>query len=147
MKDFFIELFEYSHESNQKLANVFTSNASKPSERATKLYNHVLNVHQVWNGRIESNQKPFGGWDIHSPQDYVTIDKMNYENSLLILNKYDLNATIRYLNTKGEPFNNSVRDILFHIINHSTYHRGQIATDFRLNGLEPVATDYIFFKR
>ncbi|QLH28398.1 MAG: hypothetical protein HWD63_02710 [Candidatus Parvibacillus calidus] len=39
-----------------------------------------------------------------------------------------------------------MKDIIFHIINHSTYHRGQIAMEFRQSGLEPLNTDYIFYK-
>jgi uncharacterized damage-inducible protein DinB len=44
-------------------------------------------------------------------------------------------------------FTNTIKDILFHIINHSTNHRGQIAVDFRNNGLEPLVLDYVFYKR
>ena len=50
-------------------------------------------------------------------------------------------------NSKGETFSNKIKDILFHIINHSTYHRAQIATDLKQNGIEPINTDYIFYKR
>ena len=72
---------------------------------------------------------------------------MNYEHSLHILDKFDLTATMSYTNSKGQTFSNSIRDILFHVINHSTYHRAQIATEFKQNGLEPLVTDYIFYKR
>jgi len=148
MKNFFLELFEHNHICNQKLGTIFLSHSAEVSEKASKLYNHILNVHQIWNCRIELNQTPFkSGWEIHLLEEYSRIDKMNYDNSLLILDKHDLNASINYLSAKGEPFVNSVRDILFHIINHSTYHRGQIAADLRSSGLEPVATDYILFKR
>lgn len=58
-----------------------------------------------------------------------------------------LKKKISYKNSRGERFENSVRDILFHVINHSTYHRGQIATDCKLHGMTPLATDYIFYKR
>ncbi len=44
-------------------------------------------------------------------------------------------------------FTNVIQDVLFHFINHSTYHRGQIAIQMKEAGLEPIATDYIFFKR
>ncbi|MCF8317339.1 MAG: hypothetical protein K9I02_01220 [Haliscomenobacter sp.] len=54
---------------------------------------------------------------------------------------------INYSNSKGQLFSNSIQDMLFHIINHSTYHRGQVATEFKRQGLEPLVTDYIFFKR
>ena len=48
---------------------------------------------------------------------------------------------------KGNLFENKIDDILFHIINHSTYHRGQIMMLFRESGLEPIFSDYIFHKR
>lgn len=147
MKQFFKELFEYSHHFNQKLGDVFNDNPDKTSEKAIKLYNHILNAHQIWNNRIEPKQTAFGVWEIHNVQNLKNIDEKNYEHSLFIIDKFDLNDTVNYTNTKGQTFSNSIRDILFHVINHSTYHRGQIATDFKQNGLDPLITDYIFYKR
>lgn len=147
MKPFFKELLEYSHHFNQKLCDAFNDNAGKTSEKAVKLYSHILNAHRIWNNRIEPKQTVFGVWDIHPIQDCRNIDNLNYEQSLLILDQFDLDETINYTNTKGQAFNNNIRDIIFHVINHSTYHRGQIATEFRQNGLEPLITDYIFYKR
>lgn len=34
-----------------------------------------------------------------------------------------------------------------HVVNHATYHRGQVATMFRQLGLKPVGTDFITFAR
>lgn len=147
MKQFFRELFEYGHHFNQKLGDVFNDRPDKTSEKAVKLYNHLLNAHQIWNNRIDPKQTTFGIWEIHPIQDCKEIDKQNYEHSLLILDEFDLNDTMNYGNTRGQKFSNSIRDIFFHVVNHSTYHRGQIATEFREHGLEPLATDYIFYKR
>ncbi|MCH7396746.1 hypothetical protein MM236_02050 [Belliella sp. DSM 107340] len=61
--------------------------------------------------------------------------------------KFDFNITADYSNSKGQKYSSSVRDILFHIINHSTYHRSQIASELKNQGIEPLITDYIFFKR
>ncbi len=144
MKTFFKELFEYGYHFNQKLGDAFITNPDRISEKSVKLYNHILNAHQIWNNRIEPKQPALGVWEIHPIQNCKDIDKINYENSLLILDKFDLNDTINYTNTKGR---NSIRDILFHIVNHSTYHRGQIATEFKQNGIDPLVTDYIFHKR
>jgi uncharacterized damage-inducible protein DinB len=44
-------------------------------------------------------------------------------------------------------FSNDIKSIIFHVINHSTYHRGQIASEFKQNGLDPMVTDYILYKR
>lgn len=137
MKQFFKELLKYNHHFNQKLWGVFAEHPDKASVKAAGLYNHILNAHQIWNNRIDPQQTPFGVWELHSIRDCKDIDKTNYERSLLLLERVDLNESVDYTNSKGQVFNNNVRDILFHIINHSTYHRGQIATEFRLHGLEP----------
>ena len=147
MKSFFIELFEYSHYANQKLWETFIDNAGKTPANTIRLYSHILNAHRVWNNRIEPKQTPFGIWEIHLIQDCKDIDRMNYEHSLLILEKFNLDETINYTTSAGQSFSNTVRDILFQVVNHSTYHRGQIAIEFRQNGLDPLLTDYIFFKR
>ncbi|WP_414711827.1 DinB family protein [Sphingobacterium sp. UBA1498] len=44
-------------------------------------------------------------------------------------------------------FHNKVNDILLHVFNHGTYHRAQIASEMRRNGVEPINTDYITFIR
>ncbi len=147
MKSFFTELFEYQHHYNQALGNIFQDNPGKTSAKALQLYNHILNAHQIWNNRIYPQQPTFGVWDIHPTAACKSIDQDNYAHSILIMDNVDLNTNIDYTNTKGLTFNNSIRDVLFHIINHSTYHRAQIATEFKQNSLEPLNTDFIFYKR
>jgi|SRR5688572_7228521 len=147
MIPFFKELFGYNHHFNQRLATVFMEHADKTPEKSVKWFSHILNAHQVWNSRIISDINKFGVWELHSVDELIEIDETNYANSIKILDQGNLETEIRYVTSKGDPFTNSTRDILFHIINHSTYHRGQIAADFRQQGLEPIVTDYIFYKR
>jgi len=147
MKTLFTELFEYSHHYNQKLYDVFKEGPDKTSEKAVKLFNHILNAHHIWNHRIEFKPTRFGVWEMHALQDLKSMDQTNYEQTLQILDACDFQSTIHYVTSNGQPFSNTIRDILFHTVNHSTYHRGQIATAFKLNGLDPLATDYILFKR
>jgi uncharacterized damage-inducible protein DinB len=75
------------------------------------------------------------------------MDNTNFHRSLHLLDTIALESTVNYSNSKGAHFQNSVRDVFYHIINHSSYHRAQIATLFKQGGLEPINTDYIFFKR
>ena len=75
------------------------------------------------------------------------MDEENYRNTMYIFGSRDINQSISYKNTQGEEFGNLIRDILFHIINHSTHHKGQIVSDFRQMGIPPLVTDYIFYKR
>jgi len=113
MKTFFKELFQYNNHFNQEVISVVTENPEKVSEKCIKLLSHILNVHQIWNCRIQSGQLPYGSWEIHPIQAFHEIDRKNFEHSILILDKFELTQPLRYLNSKGQILNNSVRDILF----------------------------------
>jgi uncharacterized damage-inducible protein DinB len=147
MIPFFKELFEYNHHFNQKLASVFSEEPDKIPEKSIKWFSHILNAHRVWNSRILPVEDKFGVWQMHEVNELMEIDRTNYIDSLKILDRENMESEIQYLTSKGDPFTNTVRDILFHVINHSTYHRGQIAADFRQHNLEPIVSDYIFYKR
>jgi uncharacterized damage-inducible protein DinB len=53
-----------------------------------------------------------------------------------------------YQNTKKEQFKQPVWQMLLHIANHGTYHRGQLVTLLRQLGVEQIPqTDFIVFSR
>jgi uncharacterized damage-inducible protein DinB len=53
-----------------------------------------------------------------------------------------------YQNTKKEHFKQPVYQMLLHVANHGTYHRGQLITMLRQAGVEQVpATDFIIYTR
>jgi uncharacterized damage-inducible protein DinB len=147
MKQFFRELFDYSHHYNQRLADIFLDNSGQVSEKSVKLFNHILNAHQIWNNRIDPIAPTCQVWALHPLDELKGIEQNNYERTVQLLDHVNLERTLDYATGDGLRFSNSVRDILFHVINHSTYHRGQIAAEFRANGIEPLATDFILFKR
>lgn len=56
--------------------------------------------------------------------------------------------TIVYKNMKGDAYENSVEEILYHLVNHGSYHRGQIITLLRESGVtQLVSTDLIAWFR
>jgi uncharacterized damage-inducible protein DinB len=57
----------------------------------------------------------------------------------------DPNRVIEYKNLKGDAFAKPVWEILLHVVNHGTYHRGQIAAMLRQLGHVPPSTDFIYF--
>lgn len=147
MTNFFKELFTYNHHYNQQLADIFIEKAGKTSEKSLAWFNHILNAHQLWNSRILSEQTAIRPWDLRSTAELKKIDSANYACSVKILDSIELHRPVHYTTSNGQGFTNTAKDILFHVVNHSTYHRGQIAADFRQQGIEPPATDYIFYKR
>ena len=146
MKDHFKDLLEYNLHFNQLLIQNFLDNNPVWSEKGKNLLNHILNAHQIWNARI-LNQDTFGVWQINPDEKLLENNQSNFENSFKILSERNLDEIIVYRNSKGDEFQNSIREIFFHFINHSTYHRGQIAMLMKQAGLEPINTDYIFYKR
>jgi uncharacterized damage-inducible protein DinB len=57
-------------------------------------------------------------------------------------------SKISYNNIKGDPYDNIAEDILFHLVNHGTYHRGQIITMLReLEIVQVPNTDLVNFLR
>lgn len=146
MKEEFKELFKYNNYFNQKLIALFSENLQSISDKNMKLINHLINAQQVWSARI-TNEKEFEVWQINNWNELSNIDNQNYSESLKIIDNNNLDNIIEYKNSKGIKFSNKIKDILFHVINHSTYHRAQIATELKNCGIEPINTDYIFYKR
>ena len=63
------------------------------------------------------------------------------------LNETDLEGKREYVTTEGKPYSNGLQDMLLHLINHSSYHRGQVASLLRQVGATPLATDLILYLR
>ncbi|MBT1708269.1 damage-inducible protein DinB [Fulvivirgaceae bacterium PWU5] len=142
---FLEELFTYNNSVNKALIEAMTQHADQVSEKCVKLFSHILNAHQIWNYRIDKKPNPFGVWQVHSLDQLQTIDTENHHHTLRILTTIGPDEITEYT-FRGDVFRHPVRDLLFHALNHATYHRGQIATEFRQTGLEPLATDYILYK-
>ncbi|HEY6293500.1 MAG TPA: DinB family protein [Terriglobia bacterium] len=54
-----------------------------------------------------------------------------------------LERPLSYTNMKGENWTYPLGDTLFHVVNHQTYHRGQITTLLRQLGASAPAIDYL----
>ncbi len=50
---------------------------------------------------------------------------------------------LTYVNIKGETWTYPLWQTLFHLVNHQTYHRGQVTTLLRQFGVKAVATDFL----
>ena len=58
-----------------------------------------------------------------------------------------IESVLHYRSQKGDPFAMPLGGLLVHCANHSTYHRGQLATMLRQVGAAPPSTDYVQFLR
>jgi uncharacterized damage-inducible protein DinB len=56
-----------------------------------------------------------------------------------------LGAQLSYVNQRGQTWTYPLWQMMVHVVNHSTYHRGQITTLLRQLGARPVMTDFLFY--
>jgi uncharacterized damage-inducible protein DinB len=59
----------------------------------------------------------------------------------------DLERVAQYKALDGTPFESPVWQIVLHVVNHATLHRGQVMAMLRQLGAKPPATDLIYFYR
>lgn len=59
----------------------------------------------------------------------------------------DLDRVIAYRDTRGVPYSNPLSALLQHLVNHGTYHRGQVTTLLRQIGVKAATLDLIYYFR
>ncbi len=116
-------------------------------EKAFEWMTHVCEAHYIWNQRVQKKDIDIKPYKNISMEDLQKLNETNYADTLQLLKTIDLNEYISYQNLKGDQYKNKIHDILYHVINHSTYHRAQIATVLKENGVKVPSTDYIFYVR
>ncbi|MDX1477362.1 MAG: DinB family protein [Saprospiraceae bacterium] len=146
MKVFLKGQLAYNHAINQAVIGYFEENTGGLSERAIKLMSHVLLVHKLWNHMITQDAPVRDWWAPLAVEDMRNLDVENKDTTTKILDELAADAVITVPNPRGGSTDFQMGDIVFHIFNHSNYHRGQINTELRTLGLEPLKTDYIFWK-
>jgi len=56
-------------------------------------------------------------------------------------------AQIAYSDLEGNPWQQPLLEVIFHVVNHATHHRGQVAGFLRSLGHAPPVTDLAYFYR
>jgi uncharacterized damage-inducible protein DinB len=117
------------------------ADAPNADARVEEIMYHILGAQQIWIDRIK-------GRPVNVPEKFSSPEERHdrlqklYDEYLELLSwtqPDELDGVIEYRDLKGNPW----RDIIVHVCNHGTYHRGQIALLVRGGGDVPLATDYI----
>lgn len=147
MKPFFIDKFEYNFYANESLISLVKEQPSAYKDEIASLYSHILNAQQIWNERILKNQSKIDVWSVLELSELDVINQNVLAESISIVKTLNLQSDFSYKNSRGAVFQNKIEEVLYHIVNHGTYHRGQIITLLKQQGVSVVSTDYIFYKR
>jgi uncharacterized damage-inducible protein DinB len=161
MKELLKQLAVYNHWANQKLTDLILSlpeekqTAEVPSS-FTSLYKTVLHMwdaESIWWQRVKLHEK------LIVPSENFKGSMKDVVNGLLQQNQQwidwiqaasdaALEHVFQYYTLKKEYFKQPVFQVLQHVFNHGTYHRGQLVNILRQLRVEKIPqTDMILWSR
>lgn len=142
-------MFSYERWANAEALKALKNSGNVP-EKCIKLFSHIISAQWLWLERLKSEEQSYAVWpDFTWQQCEEMLPQLAkaWDDYLSALNLEDLGRIVAYRNSKGETWSNSVGDILTHVILHSAYHRGQLASQLRGGGESPPYTDFIHCAR
>jgi len=151
-------LFTYNNWANQRMLaavkSLETSDFARDLQTSYRSVQgtlvHILWAEWLWLQRWqgESPKRVFASGEfpdagaIEAAWANLERDRQAFMNSLT---DERLKTRIAYENLRGQRYEYSLAHMMQHLVNHSTYHRGQIVTLLRQLGQTPPATDFLVF--
>jgi uncharacterized damage-inducible protein DinB len=161
MKELFVQYAVYNTWANSLLVATIEALPAEQQQAEVKssfpsLYKtvlHLLDAESIWWQRIKLQEKITvpsenftGSMDDLSKQ--LFIQNKQWQEWVSSLNENGLQHEFIYMNSKKERFKQPVFQMLLHLFNHGTYHRGQLVDILRQLGVEKIpATDFIVWSR
>jgi uncharacterized damage-inducible protein DinB len=111
---------------------------------------HILSAEWVWMKRCNGVSPK----QMMNPQEFPDLQSMRHRWAEVDLeirklgdssSEESLEKVIAYTNFRGEVWRYTMAQIFQHVVNHSTYHRGQVTTLLRAHGANPCMTDYLYY--
>ena len=109
---------------------------------------HIYLAERLWFGRVHGNSVPslstaaFAETAVEWPE-----LQTQWEAWADALTDADTDRAIEYKLLSGAPGASQVKQIVTHLVNHATLHRGQIVGMIRQLGVQPPATDILWYYR
>ena len=156
----FRTLYEYDSWANARVLNAcqslsheqFTRDLGNSFGSVRNTLVHILGAQMIWIARLTGGE-PVG---MPNPDGYPDLAAVRAKWAEVepVLSSYvsgvtaeDAERMLEYRNLKGIQFRDPIGNILQHLANHGSYHRGQVTTLLRQLGATPVSTDMIGFYR
>jgi uncharacterized damage-inducible protein DinB len=112
---------------------------------------HVFAADRIWYSRVVGPPQDY----FTRPEDY-TLDVLRGEWPRLLerwqafaegIGQETVESVIRYKDLRGNEHGQPLWQILLHMVNHGTHHRGQVSGFLRAMARRPPATDLIYYYR
>jgi uncharacterized damage-inducible protein DinB len=114
---------------------------------------HIWDAESIWWQRIklvDNTERPSEHFQegIEFLRKKILAQSLLWQEFVSNASELQFNHEFAYQNTKKERFKQPVHEVLVHLFNHGTYHRGQLVTMLRELGVAKIpATDFILFCR
>lgn len=142
------ELFIYNDWANRRIVAALKANKSEKSQR---ILAHLLVTEREYFERLYGKDSTgFDFWQNLSVEDCGRLARDNAESYERILKLFDdegLGQIAKYKTSEGAAHENSFRELLTHVLFHSSIHRGNIILKMREENYAPPAIDYIIYLR
>ncbi len=144
------EFARYNTWANRRTADMIAKLNGEQVGPPLRLFSHLLRAEAVWLGRMQGKaDAALPIWEVDTLS--VCCERLEANAAALEgmsrLPADDFTRRAGYTNSQGTEYHTSVADILSHVFNHGTHHRGQIALLVREAGSVPAPLDYIAYVR
>jgi len=150
--DHFHEVLQYDRWANDLALESIESvpadrRSGKAWDRLRALVPHNLIAKRVWRWRIleqayESPATWFPALTIDETRALIADVEPQWGEFLGSLTDEDLERSVSYRTTDGAAHSGLIRQLVNHVFNHATYHRGQVARLVIEHGGRRIDTDY-----
>ena len=150
----------YNYWANEKLATVisglgeplFFQQVPSSFPNLFETIEHIWQAELVWRQRIlqtaPSKKPEFSSKDMKALLETLLLESKQWQAFIGQTSEEKLLEMVPYNNWQGLPFTTPLWQIVQHIFNHSTFHRGQLVTMLRHLGVTALpSTDYITYTR
>jgi uncharacterized damage-inducible protein DinB len=113
---------------------------------------HIYGAESVWLERFQG-RSPEALPDVKQFHDIASLREKWIEQEARLLGfvgnltQADLNRIMEYKTLKYGVYRNPLWQSMQHVVNHGTYHRGQVTTLLRQLNAQPILTDLMHFYR
>lgn len=114
---------------------------------------HMWNAETVWWQRMKLQERITGPMEDFKGDIFDAIEGLKHQDRqwnewIKNAQEHHLQHVFQYQNFNREQFKQPIYQMLIHIFNHGTYHRGQLVTILRQLGIEKIPqTDFIVWSR
>jgi uncharacterized damage-inducible protein DinB len=152
------ELYRYNRWANERVFEAassltpaeFTRDLASSYASVRGTLTHIVWAEWIWLQRWKGTSPQV----VFEPEDFPQVDALRarwldveVERRAFIesVSTEGLLGLVQYVNRQGQTWQYPLWRQLYHVVNHSTYHRGQLTTMLRQLAAPPIPTDFLVF--